>query len=60
MDSLTCYVRRQLQRAATEKFDIFDIADGEVAIPYMFVTPKSLELDLRLNLVVFSYNILKK
>ncbi|XP_031616879.1 uncharacterized protein LOC116336853 [Contarinia nasturtii] len=55
MDSLTTYVRSQLQRAATEKFDIHDI-DCEIQIPYLFLTPKELEIDLRL----FSRSIMRK
>lgn len=54
LDTLCAHVRRQLHRATTEKFDI----DCEMAspIPHLFLTPKGLEIDLRL----FSRDIMQK
>lgn len=54
MDSLCTYVRRQLRRATTEKFDVE--CESSQPIPYLFVTPKGLEIDLRL----FSRDIMRK
>lgn len=54
MDTLCRYVRKQLHRATTEKFGL----ECETAqpIPYLFLTPKGLEIDLRL----FSKDIMRK
>ncbi|XP_055375175.1 uncharacterized protein LOC129607934 isoform X2 [Condylostylus longicornis] len=54
MDSLCSYVRKQLRRATMEKFDV----ECETAqpIPYLFLTPKGQEIDLRL----FSRDIIRK
>lgn len=54
MDSLCTYVRRQLRRATTEKFDVE--CESAQPVPYLFVTPKGLEIDLRL----FSRDIMRK
>lgn len=51
---LVTFVRNQLQRASTEKFEIREKTD--FPIPYLFLTPKGLEIDLRL----FSRNTMKK
>lgn len=46
LDALCAYVRRELRRATTEKFDV----DCDLAppVPYLFLTPKGLDIDLRL------------
>lgn len=54
MDSLCTYVRRQLRRATTEKFDVE--CESAQPVPYLFLTPKGLEIDLRL----FSRDIMRK
>lgn len=54
MDSLCSYVRRQLRRATMEKFDVE--CDSSQPIPYVFLTPKGQEIDLRL----FSRDIMRK
>lgn len=54
MQSLCNYVQSQLQRASTEKFDVDHEID--IPIPYLFLTPKGLEIDLSL----FSRNTMKK
>lgn len=57
METLCTYVRSQLQRACTEKFDIdHEMTETDLPIPYLFLTPKGLEIDLRL----FSRNTMKK
>lgn len=55
MDTLCSQVRRQLHRATTEKFDV-DCEIMAFPIPYLFLTPKRLEIDLRL----FSRDIMRK
>lgn len=55
LDALCCYVRNQLQRATTEKFDV-ENETMEMPIPYLFQTPNGLEIDLRL----FSKNTMRK
>lgn len=54
MDSLCSYVRRELRRATMEKFDV----DCDLAppVPYLFLTPKGQDIDLRL----FSRDIIRK
>lgn len=47
-------MRRQLRRATTEKFDVE--CESAQPVPYLFLTPKGLEIDLRL----FSRDIMKK
>lgn len=54
MDSLCSYVRRQLRRATMEKFDVE--CESSQPIPYVFLTPKGQEIDLRL----FSRDIMRK
>lgn len=54
LDSLCTYVRRQLRRATTEKFDVE--CESAQPVPYLFLTPKGLEIDLRL----FSRDIMRK
>lgn len=54
LDSLCSYVRRQLRRATTEKFDVE--CDSAQPIPYVYLTPKGQEIDLRL----FSRDIIRK
>lgn len=54
MDSLCSYVRRQLRRATTEKFDVE--CESAQPVPYLFLTPKGQEIDLRL----FSRDIIRK
>lgn len=56
MESLCTYVRSQLHRASTEKFDVDYEEMTDLPIPYLFLTPKGLEIDLRL----FSRNTMKK
>ncbi|XP_054282157.1 uncharacterized protein LOC128999597 isoform X1 [Macrosteles quadrilineatus] len=49
LESLCGFVRRQLRRAATEKFEVErESCHPPVPIPYLFLTPKGSELDLRL------------
>lgn len=55
MDTLCSQVRKQLRRATTEKFDV-DCEIMAFPIPYLFLTPKRLEIDLRL----FSRDIMRK
>lgn len=54
LDALCTYVRKQLRRAAMEKFDV----ECETAqpVPYLFLTPKGQEIDLRL----FNRDIMRK
>lgn len=52
---MCAHVRRQLHRATTEKFDV-DCEMMASPIPYLFLTPKGLEIDLRL----FSRDIMHK
>lgn len=54
MDALTAYVRKELRRAETEKYEIE--CDPNLPIPYLFLTPKGQEIDLRL----FSKDIMRR
>ncbi|RZF45449.1 hypothetical protein LSTR_LSTR009320 [Laodelphax striatellus] len=57
LELLCGFVRRQLKRAATEKFEVErESSHPPVPIPYLFLTPKGVELDLRL----YSKDIMKK
>ncbi|BET01876.1 Hypothetical protein NTJ_14694 [Nesidiocoris tenuis] len=57
LEVLCLFVRRQLRRAATEKFEIErEASHPPVPIPYLFYTPKGTEVDLRL----FSRDIMRK
>lgn len=57
LEILCGFVRRQLRRAATEKFEVLrEASRTPVPIPYLFLTPKDFELDLRL----FNRDIMKK
>ncbi|KFB52051.1 AGAP004423-PA-like protein [Anopheles sinensis] len=46
LDSLCSYVRHQLRRATMEKFDVN--CNQAQPIPYLYVTPKGQDIDLRL------------
>ncbi|PSN34110.1 hypothetical protein C0J52_14203 [Blattella germanica] len=49
LELLCGFVRRQLRRAATEKFEVErEASHPPVPVPYLFLTPKGIELDLRL------------
>lgn len=54
MDTLTTYVRKELRRAETEKYEME--CDSALPVPYVFLTPKGQEIDLRL----FSKETLRK
>lgn len=57
MELLCKFVKRQLRRAATEKFEVErESSYAPVPIPYLFLTPKGCELDLRL----FSKDLMKR
>lgn len=56
MDTLCTHVRRQLHRATTEKFDVDCEMMGSPPCNYLFLTPKGLDIDLRL----FSRDIMRK
>ncbi|EEB13018.1 conserved hypothetical protein [Pediculus humanus corporis] len=57
LEFLCKFVKRQIRRAATEKFEIErESANIPISIPYLFLTPKGCELDLRL----FSRDLMKK
>ncbi|XP_075230474.1 uncharacterized protein LOC142329675 isoform X3 [Lycorma delicatula] len=57
LELLCSFVRRQLRRAATEKFELErEVSHPPVPIPYLFLTPKGVELDLRL----YSRDIMKR
>lgn len=57
MERLCSFIQKQLKRAATEKFDCErEISNAHVPIPYLFITPKGCDLDLRL----FSRDIMKR
>ncbi|KAI8129847.1 hypothetical protein CVS40_1285 [Lucilia cuprina] len=47
LDGLCSYVRKMLRRATMEKFD-FNSCDVSQPVPYLFLTPKGQEIDLRL------------
>lgn len=55
LDSLCKYVKQQIRRATMEKFDVNCEANAQ-PIPYLFLTPKKQEIDLRL----FSKDIMRK
>ncbi|KAF5295161.1 hypothetical protein FQR65_LT10549 [Abscondita terminalis] len=49
LEVICSYVRRQLRRAATEKFEVArECSQPPVAVPYRYLTPSNIELDLRL------------
>ncbi|KAK7794593.1 hypothetical protein R5R35_003607 [Gryllus longicercus] len=49
LELLCSFVRRQLRRATTEKFEVErESSHPPVPVPYLFLTPKDFELDLRL------------
>lgn len=49
MEILCSYIKKQLRRAATEKFEVArECSQPPVALPYRFLTPSGSELDLRL------------
>lgn len=49
LELLCGFVRRQLRRATMEKFEVErEASHPPVPVPYLFLTPKGVELDLRL------------
>ncbi|KAB0793481.1 hypothetical protein PPYR_13101 [Photinus pyralis] len=49
LEIICTYVRRQLRRAATEKFEVTrECTQPPVSVPYRYLTPSNIELDLRL------------
>lgn len=54
LDALCGYVRHQLRRATMEKFDVN--CQQAQPVPYLYVTPKGQDIDLRL----FSKDIMRK
>ncbi|XP_074027506.1 uncharacterized protein isoform X2 [Leptinotarsa decemlineata] len=49
LEVLCSYIRKQLRRAATEKFEVArECSQPPVSLPYKFLTPSGSELDLRL------------
>ncbi|XP_018576168.1 uncharacterized protein LOC108914771 isoform X2 [Anoplophora glabripennis] len=49
LELLCSYIRKQLRRAAMEKFEVArECSQPPVALPYRFLTPSGSELDLRL------------
>lgn len=49
LEMLCLYVRKQLRRAATEKFEVArECSQSPASLPYRFLTPAGGELDLRL------------
>ncbi|XP_050297770.1 uncharacterized protein LOC126737100 isoform X2 [Anthonomus grandis grandis] len=49
VEILCSYLKKQLRRAATEKFEVArECSQPPVALPYRFLTPSGTELDLRL------------
>lgn len=49
LELLCSYIRKQLRRAATEKFEVTrECSLSPVALPYRFLTPSGFEIDLRL------------
>lgn len=49
LELLCSYIRKQLRRAATEKFEVTrECSQSPVALPYRFLTPSGFEIDLRL------------
>lgn len=57
LEMLCNFVRRQLKRATMEKFELErESSHPPVPVPYQFLTPKGIELDLRL----FSRDIMKR
>ncbi|EDW81624.1 uncharacterized protein Dwil_GK12174, isoform A [Drosophila willistoni] len=55
LDGLCAYVRKMLRRATMEKFD-FNSCEISQPVPYLFLTPKGQEIDLRL----FCRDIMRK
>ncbi|BFF89812.1 uncharacterized protein DMAD_08482 [Drosophila madeirensis] len=55
LDGLCSYVRKMLRRATMEKFD-FNSCEVSQPVPYLFLTPKGQEIDLRL----FCRDIMRK
>ncbi|XP_036323621.1 uncharacterized protein LOC118737306 isoform X1 [Rhagoletis pomonella] len=55
LDGLCSYVRKMLRRATMEKFD-FNSCEVTQPVPYLFLTPKGQEIDLRL----FCRDIMRK
>lgn len=55
LDNLCSYVRKMLRRATMEKFD-FNSCEVSQPVPYLFLTPKGQEIDLRL----FCRDIMRK
>lgn len=57
LEVLCNFVRRQIKRATMEKFELEkESCHPPVPVPYQFLTPKGIELDLRL----FSRDIMKR
>ncbi|KAJ8939048.1 hypothetical protein NQ318_007679 [Aromia moschata] len=49
LELLCSYIRKQLRRAATEKFEVAkECSQSPVSLPYNFLTPSGFELNLRL------------
>ncbi|XP_030754371.1 uncharacterized protein LOC115881129 isoform X2 [Sitophilus oryzae] len=49
LEILCSYIKKQLRRAATEKFEVArECSQPPVSLPYRFLTPSGSELDLRL------------
>ncbi|KAF7286853.1 hypothetical protein GWI33_003907 [Rhynchophorus ferrugineus] len=49
LEILCSYIKKQLRRAATEKFEVArECSQPPVTLPYRFLTPSGSELDLRL------------
>ncbi|KAH1016914.1 hypothetical protein HUJ04_008066 [Dendroctonus ponderosae] len=49
LEMLCSYIKKQLRRAATEKFEVArECSQPPVSLPYRFLTPSGYELDLRL------------
>ncbi|XP_057659864.1 uncharacterized protein LOC130896097 isoform X1 [Diorhabda carinulata] len=49
LEVLCSFIRKQLRRAATEKFEVTrECSQPPVSVPYKFLTPSGSELDLRL------------
>ncbi|XP_026470656.1 uncharacterized protein LOC113374909, partial [Ctenocephalides felis] len=57
LERLCSFIRRQLRRAATEKFEVErESSHAPVSVPYLYLTPNGQEVDLRL----FSRDIMKR
>lgn len=49
LEMLCSYIKKQLHRAITEKFEVArECSNIPVSVPYTFLTPSAVELDLRL------------